>query len=191
MSKSIRKMRGIQIWHPYHHFHHAYYFLQHIFGTCLIKKSFLALKKWKMIFIKIIWKLFLPKMFAIPRHTYVSNMGTLSQTMARGWSYLGHLTRNLYMFIDDWPFCEKVLWKFCQNSILSFSLATSTHIRSPCQRICFFGYFFTFFYFFEKMVKIDQWHNLLQKVICMMKKMIWMSYLDSSHFSNQFRHFIC
>ena len=49
----------------------------------LNKKSFLALKKWKMIFIKIIWKLFLPTMFAIPRHTYVSNMDTLSQIMAR------------------------------------------------------------------------------------------------------------
>jgi hypothetical protein len=130
-------------------------------------------------------------LFVITRQTYVSNMGTLSQTMVHRWSYLGHLTRNLYMFIDDWSFCEEVLWNFFQNSSLSFSLATSTHIRSPCQRIYFFGYFFTFFYFFEKMVKIDPWHNLLQKVICMMKKMIWMSYLDSSHFSNQFRHFIC
>ena len=93
-------------------------------------------------------------LFVIPRHTYVSNMGTLSQTMTRGWSYLGHLTRNLYMSIDDWPFCEEVFWKLCQNSCLSFFLATSTHKRTPCQRISFFEYFFTFFYFVEKTVKM-------------------------------------
>ena len=33
--------------------------------------------------------------------------------------------------------------------------------------------------------------NMLYKVIYMMKKMIWMSYLDSSHFSTRFRYFIC
>ena len=81
-------------------------------------------------------------------------MGTLSQTMARGWSYLGHLTRNLYMSIDYWPFCEEVFWKLCQNSGLSFLLATSTHKRTPCQTISFFEYFFTFFYFVEKTVKM-------------------------------------
>ena len=32
---------------------------------------------------------------------------------------------------------------------------------------------------------------MLQKVIYMMKKMIWISYLDSSYFSNRLRHFIC
>jgi len=41
-------------------------------------------------------------LFVITRQTYVSNMGTLSQTMVHRWSYLGHLSRNLYMFIDDW-----------------------------------------------------------------------------------------
>ena len=66
----------------------------------------------KMIFIKIIWKLVLTTMFAIPRHTYVSNMDTLSQTMARRWPKLGHLTRNLYMSIDDRPFCEGFLKGF-------------------------------------------------------------------------------
>ena len=87
-------------------------------------------------------------LFSIPRHTYLSNMGTLSQTMARGCSYLGHLTRNLYMFIDDRTFCEEVFWKHCKKSCLSFFLSTSTHKRTPCQRISFFEYFFTFFYFF-------------------------------------------
>ena len=59
-----------------------------------------------MIFEKIIWKLGLAPIFPMPRHTYVPNMGTLAQTMPRGWSYLGHLVRNLYMFVDDRPFCE-------------------------------------------------------------------------------------
>jgi len=95
-------------------------------------------------------KLISATLFVTTRHTQVSNMGTLSQTMARGWSYLGHLTRNLYMSIDDWPFCEEVFWKLCQNSGLSFFLATSTHKRSPCQRISLFEYFFIFFIFFEK-----------------------------------------
>ena len=44
MSKSIRKMRGIQIWHPYYILHQVYDFAQHIFGTFLIKKSFWHLK---------------------------------------------------------------------------------------------------------------------------------------------------
>ena len=61
------------------------FILQHIFGTCLIKSHFWHLKKLKMIFIKIILKLFFATMFAIPRHTYVSNMDTISQTIARGW----------------------------------------------------------------------------------------------------------
>ena len=103
-----------------------------------------------MMFIKLFLKLFLATMFVITTHAYLWNMGTLSQTMVHRWSYLGHLTRNLYMFIDDLAFCEEVLWKFCQNSSLSFFLGTSTHIRSPCQRICFFEYFFTFFLIFRK-----------------------------------------
>ena len=108
-----------------------------------------------MIFINVIWKkISSVTLFVMTRHTYVSNMGTLSQTMAQEWSYLRHLTRNLYMFIDDWPFCDKVLWKLCQNSGLSFFLATSTHKRSPCQRISLFEYFFTFFNFFQKTVKM-------------------------------------
>ena len=89
-------------------------------------------------------------LFVITRHTYVSNMDTLSQTMARGWSYLRHLTQNLYLFIDDWPFYEEVFWYLCQNSGLSFFLATSTHKRCPCQRISPFDYFSTFYYFLEK-----------------------------------------
>ena len=99
-------------------------------------------------------KLISATLFVITKHTYVSNMDTLSQTMARGWSYLVHLTRNLHMFIDDWPFCEKVLWIICQNSCFSFFLETSTHKRTPCQMISFFEYFFTFFDFFEKKVKM-------------------------------------
>ena len=92
-------------------------------------------------------------LFVITRHTYVSNMGTLSQTMARGWSYLGHLTRNLYMSIGDWPFCEEVFWKLCQNSGLSLFLATSTHKRTPCQKISFFEYFSLSFILLKKRSK--------------------------------------
>ena len=84
-------------------------------------------------------------LLVITRHTYVSNMDTLSQTMPREWSYLGHLIRNLYMFIDDWPFYEKVFCILCQNSSLSFILSTNTHKRTPCQRISFFEYFHFFF----------------------------------------------
>ena len=51
------------------------------------------------------------------------------------------------------PFCEEVFWKLCQNSSLSFILSTNTHKRTPCRRISFFEYFFTFFYFFEKRSK--------------------------------------
>ena len=107
-----------------------------------------------MIFTKIFWKLFLATMFSISRHNCVSNMDTLSQTMPREWSYLVHLIRNLYMYIDDWSFCEEVFWKLCQDLSLSFLLATSIHKRTPCQNILFFEYFFNFFYFVEKMVKM-------------------------------------
>ena len=118
------------------------------------KNPFLTLRKWKMIFQKIIWQHNLATLFPIPRYTYVSNTGTLSQTMAWKWPKLGHLAWNLYMFIDDRPFCEWFFWKVCKNSCLLFSLETSTHKGTPCQRIPFFEYFFTFFDFFEKIVKM-------------------------------------
>ena len=48
-----------------------------------------------------------------------------------------------------WFFC-----KVCENSSLSFFLATSGHKRSRFQRISFFEYIFKFFEFFEKMAKM-------------------------------------
>ena len=90
-------------------------------------------------------------LFSIPRYTYVPNMGTLSQTMPREWSYLGRLVWNIYMFIDDRPFCEVSVWKVCRKSSLSFILPTNTHNRTPCQGISFFEVFYIFFEFFEKM----------------------------------------
>ena len=51
-------------------------------------------------------------------------------------------------------FCEVFVWKVCQKSSLNFFLSTSTHKRSPCQRISFFEVFFLFFDFFEKMVQM-------------------------------------
>ena len=48
-------------------------------------------------------------LFEISRHTNVSNMGTLSQTIPRKWSYIDHLSRNLYMFIDGRSFCQAFL----------------------------------------------------------------------------------
>ena len=124
---------------------------------CLLHKKchFWQLKKMKNDIYKTnLKKLSSATLFVITRHNYVSNMATLLQTMPRGCSSLRHLTRNLYMFIDDWLFCEEVFWKHCQNSCLSFFLSTSTHKRTPCQRISFFVYFFTFFYFVEKIVKM-------------------------------------
>ena len=47
------------------------------------------------------------------------------------------------MSIDDSPFCEVFCLEVWKNSNLSFSLETSTHKRTPCQRI----YFLTLFYF--------------------------------------------
>ena len=95
-------------------------------------------------------KLTLETMFLIPRYTYVPNMATLSQTMPREWSYLGRLVWNLYMFIDDRPFCELFVWKVWWKSSLSFILSTNTHNRTPCQRTSRFDYFLTFFYFVQK-----------------------------------------
>ena len=92
--------------------------------------------------------------FPMPRHTYMPNMGTLSQTIPRGWLYLGHLVRNLYMFVDDRTFCEEFFWKLCKKINFIIFIADSKYKRAPCQRIPFFEYFFTFFYFFEKMVKM-------------------------------------
>ena len=54
------------------------------------------------------------------------------------------------MFIHDRPFCEDFFCKFCQKSSLSFFIATSTHIRSPCQRNSFFEMFINLFHFFLK-----------------------------------------
>ena len=51
-------------------------------------------------------------------------------------------------------FVKKFFCKLCQNSSLSFILPTRTQESTPCQRISFFEYFFTFFDFFEKTIKI-------------------------------------
>ena len=96
-------------------------------------------------------------LFAIPSYTYVTNMGTLSQNMPREWAYLSHLVWNLYMLIDDRPFCEVSIWKVCRKSSLSFILWTSTHNRTPCQVISFFEVFFMFFEFFKKLTKWLAW----------------------------------
>ena len=81
-------------------------------------------------------------------------MVTLSQTMPHEWSYLGHLSRNLNMFVDDIPFCERIFWKFRQKSSLLFFISTTTPKRAPCRRISFFDQFITLFDFFEKTVKM-------------------------------------
>ena len=121
------------------------------------KKSFLALRKWKMVFVKIICSHNLATLFPIQSYIYVSYMGTLSQTMVCEWPYLGHLAWNLYMFIDDRPFCEFFFWKVCENSCLIFILQTSTHEGTPCQRISFFEDFFAFLIFFKQMSKWPPW----------------------------------
>ena len=127
--------------------------LHHMFSTYFTKKPFLTLKK------NDIYKICLEKLcsitlFVIPRYTYVPNMGTLSQTMPREWSYLGCLSWKLYMFIDDRTYCDGFFCKICQKSSLSFLLANTTHKRTPCQRICFSDVFFIFLEFFQKNVKM-------------------------------------
>ena len=88
-------------------------------------------------------------------------------------------------------------WTICQKLSLSFFIATSTHKRTPCQRNSSFEYFLNFFYFCEKTVKMTamtihrKWSNFLNINVSVIQKMIWMAYLNSSNFSNQFRHFIC
>ena len=96
-------------------------------------------------------------LFPIPSYTYVPNMVTLSQNMTQEWSHLRCLDWNLYMFIDDWAFCEVLFWKVCNNSSLLFLLATSTHKRTPCRRISSFDVFFIFFEFFQKKSKWRAW----------------------------------
>ena len=110
-------------------------------------------------------------LLTIPRYTYVPNMDTLSQTMPKKWSYPGRLTWNPYIFIDDRRFCEVIFCKVWQKSCLLFFLSTSTHKRTPCQRISFFEIFFILFELFEKMVK------MINKAICRKKSIfpkLWM-----------------
>ena len=58
----------------------------------------------------------------MPRRTYVLNMGTLSQTMPRGWLYLGHLVRNLYSLRSQKRFATSYFAKYP----LLFSVSTRT-----------------------------------------------------------------
>ena len=129
--------------------------LHHICCICFTKNVIFDNRKTKNdIFISNLKKLSSATLFAIRRHTYVSNMGTLSKTMPQEWSYLGYLSRNLNMFVDDRPFCERIFWKFRQKSSLSFFLPSNTHQRIPCQRISFFEFCFTLLYFFQKTLKM-------------------------------------
>ena len=50
---------------------------------------------------------------------------------------------NPFMFIDDRPSSDQSLCKVWEISFLSFSLTTSGHSRSLCQRIYFFEFSFT------------------------------------------------
>ena len=114
------------------------------------KMSFLTIKKWKMIFINIIWKTSVLNIvchnnthLCVKYGHIITNYGT-GMIISRSFdSKLIHVYRWL-------TFCEEVLRKLCQNSSLSFFLATSTHKKTSCQRISFFQYFLTFFYFFWK-----------------------------------------
>ena len=79
----------------------------------------------------------------IPRYTYVTNIDTLTQTIPRKWSYLGRLTWNPYMFIDDRTFCEVIfckVWK--KNQVYNFSCQL-VHIRGlHAKRFLIFLYFY-------------------------------------------------
>ena len=60
---------------------------------------------------------------------------------------------NPFMFIDDRPSSDQSLCKVWEISFLSFSLTTSGHSRSLCQRI----YFLSFFHFFDFFEKLPKW----------------------------------
>ena len=94
-------------------------------------------------------------LFPIVTYTFVPNVGTLSQTMPWEWSYVARLAWNPYMFIDGRPLCGDFLGEVWQISSLIFLVATSTHKRTPCRRICFFDFFFILFEFFQKKVKME------------------------------------
>ena len=64
----------------------------------------------------------------IPKHTYVPNMGTLSQTMLWKWSYLGRLLWNLCVVIDDRPFYETFFYFFIKTQVYYF-LYQLLHIK--------------------------------------------------------------
>ena len=89
----------------------------------------------------------------IPRYTYVPNMGILSQTMPREWSYIDHLSRNLYIFVERWSFCEELFWELCQNTCLSFLLATSIHKKFHAKGFHFLSIFPHSFTFLKKRSK--------------------------------------
>ena len=58
---------------------------------------------------------------------------------------LGHLDWKPWMFIHDRPFCEASFLKSCQNSSLSFFMASSTHKRTARKFFEFLLFSFTFF----------------------------------------------
>ena len=54
------------------------------------------------------------------------------------------------MFIDGRLLCGGILGEVSEISSLLFLLATSTHERTPCRRICFSVVFSILFEFFRK-----------------------------------------
>ena len=74
------------------------------------------------------------------------------------------------MFIDDRLFCDGFFSKICQKLSLWFLLATSTHKRTPCQRISFFGVFFILFEFSKINSNLNSkcvivWSEIFPKII--------------------------
>ena len=130
--------------------------LNHILCTCFTKKVLSGTEKMKNgTYGNILEKLSSVTLFPIATYTFVPNVGTLSQNMPWEWSYAARLAWNPYMFIDGRPLCGGILGEVWQISSLLFLLATSTHKRTPCRRICFFDVFFILFEFFQKKVKME------------------------------------
>ena len=127
--------------------------LSHILCTCVTNNPFfscLALRKLKMIFLNI----------KVGNFLWHNCLTWEDAPIYKIWAHylkkwhryglaLGHLDWKPWMFIHDRPCCEASFSKSCQNSSLSFFMASSTHTRRACERIHFFNFCY-FLWLFSK-----------------------------------------
>ena len=117
------------------------------------KALFFALKKRKLI----LWKYFEESLWQgclIYQYAPMCGVSDLYHKLCR-WNdhnLLIWLETSICSYMID-LFVKTFFCKCCQKSSLSFFIATSTHIRIPCQRIWFFEVFITLLHFFLKTIK--------------------------------------